>query len=363
MKGMETDPIFSEDLEKVVEQIVEEKGFKDKTFFITGATGVIGSVLVKALCEANQRNHMNIEIYCLIRDEKKAKLIYEDFYQSNYLHFIKGDVREPICLGEKVDYIIHAASITTSRIFVQNPVETLLTIVEGTKNVLEFAKEQNVDKMLYISSMEVYGYTSRELDSISETDLGYIDILNERSSYSEGKRAAECLCKCYEAEYHIPVIIARLAQTFGAGADPKDSRIFAQLARSLMKKENIVLHTAGLSVGNYCYISDCMRGLFLLLTSGMEGEAYTVVNEICTMRIKDMAEMVADKLGNHKIKVIYEIPDNVKKYGYAPDSTARLSSAKLKKLGWKPEIDLEMAYARMIESFKYQKGIKSEEIC
>ncbi|WP_153047011.1 NAD-dependent epimerase/dehydratase family protein, partial [Streptococcus suis] len=91
-----------------------------------------------------------------------------------------------------IDFIIHGASVTASRDFVEKPVDTIFTALNGTKNILELAKVKKVKKVVYLSSLEVYGINELK-ESISEDDYGYIDFTQVRSSYSEGKRMAECL--------------------------------------------------------------------------------------------------------------------------------------------------------------------------
>ncbi|WP_407812958.1 NAD-dependent epimerase/dehydratase family protein, partial [Staphylococcus aureus] len=83
--------------------------------------------------------------------------------------------------------------VTSSLDFVQKPVNTFNTVVLGTQNILEFAKDKNVEGMLYLSSLEVYG-TFNDRKEVSETDFGSLDPAQIRSSYSEGKRIAETLC-------------------------------------------------------------------------------------------------------------------------------------------------------------------------
>ena len=129
---------------------------------------------------------------------------------------------------------------------VEKPVETLMTSIEGTKNVLEFARKQKCKSVVYISSMEVYG-AFEESKEVSEKELGYIDNLKIRSNYPESKRLCENMCVAYHAEYNVPVKIARLAQTFGAGILPGENRVFAQFARSAINDKDIILHTKGLS--------------------------------------------------------------------------------------------------------------------
>ena len=117
---------------------------------------------------------------------------------------------------------------------------------------------------------------------------------------------------------------------------------------------NIIDNTRGLSEGNYCYTRDCVLGLFIILLYGENGEAYNVANPKSHTTIAEMAHMVADKISNGKIKVIYDIPkDNV--FGYAEDTKMKLNSDKLQALGWTPEIGLEDAYKRMIEQMKIEE--------
>lgn len=158
---------------------------------------------------------------------------------------------------------------------------------------------------------------------------------------------AELLCKSYAMEYNVPVKIARLAQTFGAGVMKNENRVFAQFARSAIRGENIILHTSGTSMGNYCYTTDVIRAIILLLKKGENGDVYTVVNEETTRKIVDMAQMVANEFSDGKSKVVFDIPEG-NEYGYAPDTQMRLSAEKIKKIGWEPEVPLKEMYRRMI---------------
>lgn len=345
---------LKEDLESISNSNQIEWGsFKDKNILITGATGLIGSLIIKSLLYTSAKSNLDIKVYALIRDVNKANEIYSEFQgeiiQGN-LVFITGEITEPIKLDNKIDYIIHAASPTASKFFVSNPVETIDSIVIGTKNIFEFAKNNQVQGAVYISSMEVYGTCEDKV--ITEEDLGYIDPLSIRSSYPEGKRLAECMSASYAAEYGLPITIARLAQTFGPGILKTENRVFSQFAKSVINKSDIVLHTEGKSEGNYCYSSDAVVAVLLLLTKGEGGQAYTVVNEETHTTIIDMARMVAKEFANNEIQVIIDLPEDANTYGFAKDVKLRLSSDKLRGLGWKPNYNLKEAYFRLIESMK-----------
>lgn len=332
--------ILKDDLKYIKEYDLPYELLKGKTVLVTGATGLIGVSLVRSLLYMG-----DIKVLAFVRNENKAKSIYE---QNSNLEIVIGDIINPIDIIETVDYIFHCASVTTSKIMVEQPVETLMTSIEGTKHILNFAKEKRCKSVVYVSSMEVYGAFDNLDHEVTEDDLGYINPLKVRSNYPEAKRLCENMCVAYLKEYGVPVKIARLAQTFGAGILQNENRVFAQFARSVIKNENIILHTKGLSEGNYCYTRDCMTGLLTILLKGKDGEAYNVSNPNSHTTIVDMAKMVAHKIAKGNIEVLFDIPET-NTFGYAADTKMKLSSNKLQKLGWNPEIGLEEAYKRMIE--------------
>lgn len=332
--------ILKDDLKYIKEYDLPYELLKGKTVLVTGATGLIGVSLVRSLLYMG-----DIKVLAFVRNENKAKSIYE---QNSNLEIVIGDIINPIDIIETVDYIFHCASVTTSKIMVEQPVETLMTSIEGTKHILNLAKEKRCKSVVYVSSMEVYGAFDNLDHEVTEDDLGYIDPLKVRSNYPEAKRLCENMCIAYLQEYGIPVKIARLAQTFGAGILQNENRVFAQFARSVINNENIILHTKGLSEGNYCYTRDCMTGLLTILLKGKDGEAYNVSNPNSHTTIVDMAKMVAHKIAKGNIEVLFDIPET-NTFGYAADTKMKLNSNKLQQLGWKPEIGLEEAYKRMIE--------------
>ncbi len=337
--------VLREDMDRLLSATyIDWDKLKDGSFLVTGATGLIGSLFVKTLCHFRKQTGADIKVYILARSLDKAQKVYGKDEQINV---IIGDVREPIQLKDSVDYIIHAASMTTSKYMVTNPVETFMTSVQGTYNLLQLAREKSVKGFIYLSSMEVYGVTTEDMNPITEDKLGKIDILNVRSSYSEGKRACELLCASYAQEYGVPIKIARLAQTFGAGVKKTENKVYASFIKSALRNEDIILHTAGESMGNYCYTADCVGALLCMLTRGEIGEAYTIVNSSNSMKIKDMAALVSANWGGH---VVFDIPEG-NMHGYAPASCMRLSGEKMERLGWKASVGLEEMYHRMITSW------------
>lgn len=325
--------------------------FAKKRFLITGATGLVGSLIVKFLLYLNEKKKLQLTVYAAVRNRQKATTVFSDWVNDETLHVVEIDFsKNHLELAFDVDYIIHTAAITKSKIMVTNPVDVLMSAVNGTRLMLDLAKEKKAS-MVYLSSMEIYG-TTNDLGKVGERELGFIDLDNVRSCYPESKRACECLCKAYASQFGVHVISARLAQTFGAGILQEENRVFAQFARSAIKGEPIVLHTWGKSEGNYVYTSDAIRAILFLLTEGAAGESYNISNEENHLTIAEMATLVADTLSAGKSRVVFDIPEDNGQYGYAADTKLHLSTEKINRLGWKATIGLAEAYRRLAEYIK-----------
>lgn len=344
---------------------------KHGTYLITGSTGFIGSMVVRRLVESDAFKVGNIKLVLYAKNKEKFWQMYKGLcdtyntcdYERNvsdhksqiYLLFceIEDIGKRDIC--PNVDYIIHCAANTTSSIMVSNPVETIDGIVAGTKSVLELAKVEQVKSIVYLSSMEVYGDIKCSSDHrATEEMLGDIDILKPRSSYPLGKRMAECYCSAYATEYDVPVKIARLAQVFGQGIKPDETRSFAQFARAAIEGRNIVLKTEGKSINNSVASEDAVDAIFYLLYNGENGQAYNVVNEHNTMSIRDMAELVAGELSGGQSKVVIDIEDRAKT-GYAADTSLYMSGEKLRLLGWEAKKGLVEMYKDVAECLQRHK--------
>ena len=174
-------------LDRVInDKCIDWSSLKGSSVLVTGGTGLVGSVIVRALLYANRTTDAGISITLIVRSPSKvASLFGKDF---GSLNIIEADLGKGVSIDGSYDYIIHCASITNSAMMVSNPVETIDISYRGTFSMLELARKSNSRGMVYISSMEAYGVTTEEMNPITEDRLGTVDLSNVRSSYQEGKR-------------------------------------------------------------------------------------------------------------------------------------------------------------------------------
>lgn len=334
--------IVKEDIKEILQEKDILNKIKNTNILVTGATGLIGSMFIKTILYANKILNTNINVIALVRNSEKAESI---FGTMNDITIIEMDGFD---IDIKCDYILHTASATQSKFFVNYPVETIDITINGTKKMLDLAKKYNVRKMVYLSSMEMYGVPYKSGQIVDERAYGIVDPLITRSCYPESKRIAEAYCCAYFSEYNVNVVVARIAQSFGAGINLNDNRMSMQFAKSVVENRNIELHTKGKSLSNFCYLTDVIRAIMYIFVLGENGEAYNVCNDSETRSIKDIAELVAGE----SINVDISIPKRLESKGYAPDVNMYLSSEKLKALGWNAHVDMKEAYKRLVSYIK-----------
>lgn len=344
--------VFKSDLNYINNQsFIDWDKLLGKTIFITGGTGLIGYYFICALLYRNLIYSANIKIIALVRNVDSAKKKFSEalINFNDDITFIEGNLRNMPEVSAKIDYILHAGGPTSSLYFSEHPVETITTIIDGSEIILQLAKKNQVQGMCFLSSMEVYGASTKER-KITESAESYTDTMIPRNSYPEAKRLVESLCASYCKEYGVKVNVLRLTQTFGPGISMNDNRVFAQFIRCAYKKENIILLTEGRTKRSYLYIADAVTAILAVLTTNHFGLAFNAANENTYCSIKQMAETVAKKLTNNKIMVVVKAGTQGQLSAYMPTMNMDLDTSRLKSIGWKPGIDLEEMFARTMKA-------------
>ena len=327
-----------------------------KTILVTGATGLIGSTLIRLLGRYAETAHSQPRILALVRSQEKAERVFGGELMEQ-LDCVVGDVTVPMTIDGPVDYIIHGASQTSSRSFVSEPVETIRTALRGTANMLELAREKKVKSFVYLSSMEVYG-APQTATKIGEANPTNLDTMAIRSSYPESKRMCEALCAAYFSEYGVPSKVIRLTQTIGPGVAYEDGRVFAEFARCVIENRDIVLHTLGQTKRSYLYTVDAATAILTVLLAGENGQAYNAANEDTYCSIVDLGRTALAHSQDRGLTIRIEA-DNDGTRGYAPTLHMNLDTSKLRRLGWRPAGDLSHMFEMLIASMRHDHEMGS----
>lgn len=334
---MKKSPLYMQDLQAAGEKFVD--GLSNKKILITGATGLIGSFVTDTLIWMNEFRHADIEIYAAGRSEAGVCARFGDAVDREYFHYIAYDARNPVSLDFKADYVIHAACSAHPMAYAMDPVGTMQANLTGVMHLLEYIRNCENARFIFLSTGETYGENPELKEGFSEESSGYINPMNPRSCYPESKRAAETLCASYGAQYGVDAMVARLCHVYGPTITATNSRADAQFLRKALAGEDIVMKSTGAQVRSYCYVSDAVAALFTMLLRGEKGNAYNVANRDSANSIREYAEILAEVGG---VNLTFDLPPETEKAGYTKITRAVLNPAKLEKLGWKPSYSLHM---------------------
>jgi len=345
-------PIIREDIQTILSEDIEWDYLDGKTVLVTGANGFIPSYIVYTLWGLNESRFKSnpMKISALVRNKDKAEKKFARFMPDGHFHLIVSDVSQPIRSDERIDVIIHAASQASPKYYGVDPVGTLKANTIGTANMLELARGSGVEKFLYVSSGEVYGVLDGSLSAVTESYTGNVDITNVRSCYAESKRMGENMCVCWSYQYGFHVNMVRLSHTYGPGVELDDGRVFGDFVKNIISNEDIVLNSDGKAKRSFVYITDMIAGLFRVLFSGENGNAYNIAADTET-EIRELASTLCGLYPEKKLSVKFK--ESVSSAGYIRSASAgaALSAEKLKKLGWKQTVPIEEGFRRMIESY------------
>ena len=344
--------VVDQDAKDIVEfcnGIVMLDKLKDKTFLVTGASGMVGSYFVYTVMKLNEMYGANVKIKCVVRNESKL----DDYIKSNpNVEVIVQDIIDEIKVDGPVDYIVHAASPASPKIMSEHPVETNFANTIGTANTLKLAKEKNAEGYMFISSREIYGEPNPGQELFTENGpLGQVNPLVPRNGYAEGKKAAENMCAGFKDQYGLNTKIVRLAHTYGPGMSIYDGRVQADFLNNVLHGQNIVLKSDGSSVRTYTYIADAIKAMFqvLLLSNDI---VYNIADEDSKTSIRELAQTLVDIEKDKGLELVFDIPENAPK-GTASFKNGILSTEKIRtELGWYPTYGIADGFARTIEHLK-----------
>lgn len=340
---------YLEMLEKLIGAFPYWERLEGKTLYLTGASGMLGSLLTDAVMLRNETVPPEARCWILAagRNRQAAEERFSGWLEKPSFTFLEQDISQPLrTLPLVPDFWIHAASTTHPVAYATEPVNTILANVWGTQNLLEQAARTPGSRFLLLSSVEVYGENRGDTEYFREDYCGYLDCNTLRAGYPEAKRVSEALCQAYIAEKSVDAVVIRLPRCYGPTMRMTDSKAIAQFIKKAVRGEDIVLKSEGNQLYSYAHAFDAVLGILWVLLAGETGQAYNLADERSNIQLKDLAGIAAEHAGT---RVVFDLPDETERRGYSAASKALLDAGKLRTLGWKASYDIDTGIRETID--------------
>lgn len=326
--------------------------FENTTVLITGATGLLGTHLVKRLL-----NFKGCHIIALGRRKNKLEEIFEGFKGNGDLILMEGDVADKIPeIGRTIDIIFHAASPIAGDIIRKFPVSVIKPNIIGTINCLEYLRHEKSEKgndckMVVFSSATVYANLTDKDYNIKEEETTIADSLDAPNApYSESKRMAEVIARSYAKQYGINVFIARFSYLYGYSKQAPNTA-FYEFINKAIRGEELLLNSNIAPRRDNIYVDDAIDGLLFLCEKGKSGESYNVSsggdmgNFAAIDEIANSISIVANSSIGSNVTVSFREQGDKRKPGLI------LDNRKLKELGWNINHSLEEGIEKTFKAY------------
>jgi CDP-glucose 4,6-dehydratase len=320
---------------------IDSSFWRDRPTLVTGATGLVGSWVVRRLLE------LEADVVCLLRDwVPESEFVHADLIGKTNL--VRGDVLDQALLervlGEyEVDTVIHLAAQTIVGVANRNPISTFESNIAGTWRLLEASRRSPlVAQIVMASSDKAYG---------DQPTLPYTEAtaLEGRHPYDVSKSCADLIAQSYAATYGTPVVITRCGNFFGGG-DLNWSRIVPGTIRSVLRGQSPVIRSDGTSLRDYFYVEDGAAAYLLLAERlardpSMRGQAFNFSNET-PVTVIDLVDRILRMMGSRFTpEVRHDAPNEI------PEQFLDATKARTM-LGWRPVFTLDAGLRRTIDWYR-----------
>jgi dTDP-glucose 4,6-dehydratase len=304
------------------------------TVVVAGGAGFLGSHLCDRLIRRGD------SVICLDDLSTGSKENVAHLFDTERFTLVLCDVSAPFELEgcEKIDAVCNLASPASPPAYLERPLETLATGSEGTRRLLDVAKDHEA-RFLMASTSEIYGDPS--VHPQTESYRGNVDPTGPRSVYDEAKRFAETLTMAYHRTYGLNVGIARIFNTYGPRLTPGDGRVVSNFISQALRGEPLTVYGDGSQTRSLCYVDDEVAGLVALLDSSFTGPVN--IGNPDERSVLELAHLVV-ALSGSRSRITFEplpIDDPTRR---CPDIT--LASTEL---GWSPQVPLEQGITATME--------------
>ena len=305
---------------------------KKKTILITGASGFIGNALFNKL-NKEEYNVIGIDNLSRSKNRKNNKIIVGSIFNK---YLLKK-------LVKKADIIVHLAAINGTRNFYNIPSKVFEVSLRGTLILYECLKEikNKNKKILLASSGEVYGEPSR-IPTDENIPLIISDILNDRYSYGGGKICQDLIARFLISSVVNECVVFRPHNVYGPNMG-FDHVIPELIYKSLKQKKILKIEGTGKETRSFCYIDDFLNGLSILIKKRIKGFSIYNIGNNEEVTILKLVKIILKNLNKKLI---------IKKKKLRKGSTKRRCPdlKKIKKIGYKPHINLNVGIKKMIKN-------------
>ncbi|UYY79344.1 SDR family oxidoreductase [Sphingomonas sp. R1] len=256
---------------------------------VAGGAGFIGSHLCAALLDRGE------QVVCIDNLQTSNRTNLNALQERPGFEFVQADIVDPLpasilARSHRFKQIYNCACAASPPQYQVDPEHTMLTNVVGTDRLLRLAAEAGA-RFLLTSTSEVYG--DPEVHPQREEYRGWVNCTGPRACYDEGKRAAEALtfdfCRTGRAE----VRVARIFNTYGPHMQLDDGRVVSNLIVQALSGKSLTLYGDGTQTRSFCYVSDLVRGLILLMNSDIDGMQPVNLGNPCELTVGALAEEIA----------------------------------------------------------------------
>jgi len=304
---------------------------------VTGGAGFIGANFVhRSLAEG----HVVTVYDALTYAGNPANLagLDERADRSDY-RFVHADVRDGETLAAAMrghDAVVHFAAESHVDRSIVDPARFVSTNCEGTATVCRAALEVGLDRVLHVSTDEVYG--SIDVGSFTEADA-----LAPSSPYSASKAASDLIALSYHVTHGLPVVVTRSTNNYGRFQFPE--KVVPLFTTNLLRGEQVPLYGDGQNVRDWCHVDDNCAAVDLVLRDGIEGEVYNIGsgNELTN---RDLTErlLVLCGAGEDRIRMVDDRPGHDRRYS--------VDTTRIRALGWEPTRDVQAGLAETVAWYR-----------
>jgi dTDP-glucose 4,6-dehydratase len=303
--------------------------------FVTGAAGFIGSNHVRWLLRSTDDEVVAFDALTYAGNPDNLRGLEDDWR----FVFVKGDIRDRDAVRAAMagcDGVIHFAAESHVDRSIIDPDAFVLTNCQGTNVVCDTARQLGVERLLHISTDEVYG-------SVEEGSSREDDALVPRSPYSASKAGSDLIALSYVTTYGLPVLVTRASNNYGPYQFPE--KVIPLFVTNLLDGHKVPLYGDGLNVRDWLFVEDHCTGIDAVFRRGTVGEVYNIgggneaPNRELTDRLlrlcgrdENYIEYVADRLGH--------------------DRRYSVDCSKVRELGWKPAMAFEDGLAATVRWYQ-----------